>query len=95
MGKGEGREENDVASSTQGTLVMGRIQSISLAHPRIVLAENSAATFERCDICHSIKNGNLPMVCEPDSPGLPTTSEALGGAGGVGHSYSSEVPSRI
>ena len=26
----------------------------------------------------------VPMVCEPDSPGLPTASQALAGAGGTG-----------
>ena len=39
---------------------------------------------ECCDICDSIQHRSIPVVCEPDSPGLSTASEALAGAGRIG-----------
>jgi hypothetical protein len=65
-------------------LVMGRIQPTSMAHSRVVLPKNSAATLERIDICHSITHWCVPLVRKPDSPRLPPASTALGGAGRVG-----------
>jgi len=44
---------------------------------RVVLAENSAAALERCDIGHSIEHRSVPVVREPDSSRLPPASEAL------------------
>src|ERR1700730_16560703 len=60
--------------------LLGRIQPRRLT-PRVVLTENSASTLECCDIRHSIKHRSVPLVGEPDSRRLPTTSEALAGAG--------------
>src|ERR1700733_568862 len=58
----------------KGAVVMGRIQPTGMAHPPVVLGENSAATLERCDISHSIKPTSVPVVCEPYSPRLPPAS---------------------
>jgi hypothetical protein len=56
---------------------MGRIQPTHLANPGVVLAENTATALERCDVRHSIKYRSVPVVCEPDSAGLPPASETL------------------
>jgi hypothetical protein len=53
----------------------------SMANAGVILAETSAATLKGCDICNSIKHRSIPVVCEPDSAGVPTASEALAGAG--------------
>jgi len=37
------------------------IQPTSMAQPRLVLAENSAATLEGSDICHSITHRRFPL----------------------------------
>jgi hypothetical protein len=62
---------------------MGRIQPTSLAYATVVLPDNSAATLERCDICHSIKPKGIPLVRESDSPRILPPSPALAGLGGV------------
>jgi hypothetical protein len=73
---------------------MLRIQPTGMAHARVVLPDNSAATFERCDICHSIKHCSLPLIRKPHPPGVPTTSEALARAGETAGalSHNDEVP---
>ena len=41
-----------------------------MADPRVVLPENSAAILERCDICHSIKHRDVPLVPEQGRGGI-------------------------
>jgi hypothetical protein len=81
-------------SAFKGTLVLGRIQPTVMADPRVIHQENSAATLEGCNIVHSIKPSGVPVVCEPDSPGLSPTSEALARAGETAGalSHNDEVP---
>lgn len=77
---------------------MGRIQPTCMAHAGVVLAEDTAGALERCDICHSIKHRSVPVVCKPDSPRVPTASEALGKAGSAsgGHTRNmTECPDGI
>jgi hypothetical protein len=71
-------------SACKGTIVMGRIQPTCVAHPRVVLPENSTIAHERFDIDHSILHMSVPLVREPDSPRLLPTSPAVAGAGGTG-----------
>ena len=55
-----------------------------MADPRAVLPENSTKTLKLSDIDYSITHRSVEVVCESDSPGLPSASQALAGAGGTG-----------
>ena len=63
---------------------MGRIDAASLAYGRSVLSTNPAAAREHSNICDSITNWCVALVCRPDPAGLPPASAALGGAGATG-----------
>jgi hypothetical protein len=56
---------------------VGGIKATSLAYQRSVLAASPAATREHFNICDSVNNQRLAVVCGSDSAGLPTASEAL------------------
>jgi hypothetical protein len=63
---------------------MGRINTTSMAHRRVILAEDPADARKCLDIRHSIKDWSVPLVRKPNSARLPTASEALAGASGIG-----------
>ena len=55
-----------------------------MVDPRVVLAEDSATSRKRFDIRYSIMHRGIPLVRKPDSPRLPTASEALASVSGAG-----------
>lgn len=54
-----------------------------MAHTRIVHENNSALTRKRSHVHHSLINRSVQVVCEQDSPGLSTASQALVCVGGT------------
>jgi hypothetical protein len=69
------------ATARSGMLGMGRIDAASLAYERSVLATNPAAAREHSNICDSITNWCLALVCRQDPARLPAASTALASAG--------------
>jgi len=53
------------------------VRPTGMAHWRAVRAENSAPSREGFHVCHPIFDRGLKVVCEQNSPGLPTASEEL------------------
>src|ERR1019366_1453768 len=68
------------ATTRAGVLGMGRIEATTLAHERSVLATNPTAAREHSNVCYSITNWCLALVCRSNPARLLPTSEALAGA---------------
>jgi hypothetical protein len=65
---------------------MGRIEAATLAYERSVLATNPAVARRCVNFGHSVTDWNIPLVCEPDTPGYrphPRHWEALAELAGV------------
>jgi hypothetical protein len=63
---------------------MGRVEATGMAYERSILAANPADSREHSNICDSITNWCVALVCRPDPAGLPAASAALGRAGATG-----------
>jgi hypothetical protein len=67
---------------------MGCLEATSLAYERGVLTTNPAAAREHSNICDSITNWCLSLVCRPDSARLHPSSTALVGVGEIDRCFS-------
>ena len=84
---GSARQAFGVASTARGgVLCMGRVEATELVYERSVFETNPAAARRCVNLGDSVKDWGIPLVREPDSPGLPPASEALGTTCNLGRS---------